>query len=277
MQHSEDLEAIIMNELTLKDRRKLYYRQFGDNGSPVVLLHGYLDSHISFFRLFDVLAETHRLYLPDQRGHGESSPSNDYDIAGFTEDAIAFIKSLGAEKVHLGGHSLGGIVAQRVAAARPDLVRSLALISTTRHAAGNKALTETVPLLETLTDPVPDSLGSEFQGSSVYTALPEEIFSRYLDETRKVKADVWRGALAGLLDEPTPDDEPSALPALILWGENDPLFLKNDQEKLRRHFPQADIISFPLTGHAPNWERPEESAASLLAFWQKIDSKENDA
>ena len=262
-----------MPRFTLPDGRSLDYAQYGRKGPPVVLLHGYLDSHVTFFRLVEGLSRTHQLFIPDQRGHGDSDAAPSYDIAGFIADAIAFIAGLDIAPVHLGGHSLGGIVAQRVAAARPDLVRSLALISTARHAGGNQALLETVPLLHSLSDPVPDELAREFQGSSCFTPLPEEIFARYLDETRKVTADVWRGALAGLLDEPAPRETASDMPAQILWGEDDGIFPAADQDILRRHFPLAGFTAYTQTGHAPNWERPAEISTALLAFWQGLESE----
>lgn len=262
-----------MPRLILPDGRALAYAQHGTQGTPVVLLHGYLDSRVSFFRLEENLSGAHQLFVPDQRGHGNSDAAPSYDIAGFTADAIAFIAGLGVEPVHLGGHSLGGIIAQRVAAARPDLVRSLALISTARHAGGNQALRETAPLLADLTDPVPEELAREFQGSTSFAPLPEEIFTRYLDETRKVKATVWRGALAGLLDEAPPREAASDIPTHIFWGEQDGIFPASDQEILRRHFPAAGFTAYAETGHAPNWERPAELAAALLAFWQTLDAE----
>ncbi len=252
----------------LPDGRALAYAQYGTEGAPVVLLHGYLDSHVSFFRLTDTLSREHRLFVPDQRGHGDSDPASEYSIAGFTQDAIAFIAGLGVAPVHLAGHSLGGIVAQRVAAARPELVRSLALISTARHAVGNQALRETVPLLAGLVDPVPDALAREFQGSSCFTPLPEEVLVRFLDETRKVTAAVWRGALAGLLDEPMPHDAPPDIPTLILWGEDDGIFPEPDQDELHRHYSAAKSSTYAKTGHAPNWEHPTQTASDLANFWR---------
>ncbi len=263
-----------MSVFTLPDQRRLHYRQIGETGTPVVLLHGYLDSNVSFFRLFDALGSAHRLYVPDQRGHGDSDPAADYAIAGFTQDAIVFIESIGVGPVHLSGHSLGGIVSQRVAALRPELVRSVALISTARHSGGNQTLLETAPLLTNLADPVPEALAREFQGSTTFAPLPEDIFVHYLDETKKVKADVWRGVLAGLLDEPAPTDAPSAIPTLIFWGHDDGIFPNADQAKLRRHFTNAKFIEYAETGHAPNWERPAEVAPALLEFWRDVESKE---
>ena len=94
-----------------------------------------------------------------------------------------------------------------------------------------------------------------------------------MDETRKVKAAVWRGALAGLIEEPLPRDAPSEIPTLILWGEADGLFSADDQDALRRHFTNAAFIVYPETGHAPNWERPVEVAAALLQFWRALDTQ----
>jgi pimeloyl-ACP methyl ester carboxylesterase len=255
-----------MSRFTLPDGRTLAYHVSGQ-GEPVVLLHGYLDSHKSFYRLFEALGATHTLYAPDQRGHGDSDPAPDYNVAGFTADVVAFLEPLGP--VHLAGHSLGGIVAQRVAVQRPDLVKSLALISTARSATGNAALAEAAPLLAELAGEVPPELAREFQASTTFTALPEDVFAVYLDETAKVSLDVWQRALDGLLNEPEPEDAPLPQPTLIIWGAEDGLFSAADQTRLRAVFPQARVTTFPETGHAPNWERPAETAETLLTFWSQ--------
>ncbi len=257
---------------SLADGRKLHLFRTGA-GPIVVLLHGYLDSHRSFFRLFEALSATHTIFAPDQRGHGDSDQAADYSIAGFTADAIELIAALGAGQVHLAGHSLGGIVAQRIAAARPDLVKSLALISTARTAAGNQALDDVAPVLASLSGEVPDELAREFQASTTFTVLPDEIFDVYLAETRKVALPVWQGALAGLNNEPAPDEPAAAIPTLILWGEQDGIFSAADQAGLQAHFTASRLLTFPQTGHAPNWERPAETAAALLDFWTDLDKE----
>lgn len=253
---------------TCPDGRTLRYESFGQ-GPPVLLLHGYLDSHKSFYRLFDVLAAHHSIIALDQRGHGESDQADDYSVAGFTQDAINLLDYLCLGPVRIVGHSLGGIVAQRIAQSRPDLVKSLALISTARTAAGNPALAEAAPLLAEFTHYVPDNLARDFQASTTHAALPEDVFAVYLAETAKVSLATWRGALDGLLTEPPPPDTEISHPALIIWGENDSLFTAADEDALRASLPQAYFLSLPATGHAPNWERPEACITALNAFWRE--------
>jgi pimeloyl-ACP methyl ester carboxylesterase len=262
-----------MSSFTLPDGRRLNYEIFGDAGPPVVLLHGYLDSHISFFRLFDTLGETYKIYALDQRGHGDSDPAPDYNIGGFTDDALAFITGLGIGPVHLAGHSLGGIVAQRVATAWPDLVRSLGLISTARDAVDNPALLEVRPLLAALAGDVPEPLLRAFQESTTFQKLPEDILEVYLAATRKVRLPVWQGALDGLLAGAAPAEPPSAIPTLIIWGKEDGLFDAASQAALRAHFPAATFVAYDSTGHAPNWERPAEVATALQQFWTDSETK----
>lgn len=263
-----------MPDFLLLDGRTLHFETFGQGqgqsrNTPALLLHGYLDSHKSFFRLFEGLGADRMLIALDQRGHGDSSPAKDYSIAHFTDDAIALLDHLALGPVHILGHSLGGIVAQRIAQERPELVQSLALIGTASSAAGNAALSWAAPLLADLTDSVPAALAVDFQASITHAPLPEDVFAVFLAETAKVSLAAWRGTLDGLLLEPAPEKTRIRQPVLIIWGENDPIFITADQDQLRAALPQAYFLALPATGHAPHWERPEHCITALAGFWRR--------
>ena len=107
--------------------------EWGAVDPPAVLVHGTLSWGTLTFSHQRPLASVRRLLVPDRRGFGDSpalegSPyTSDYAV-----DAADVVGLLGTG-AHLVGHSYGGVVALLAAAARPDLVRSLALIEPAAH------------------------------------------------------------------------------------------------------------------------------------------------
>lgn len=103
---------------------KLAYDVRGD-GPPLVLLHGLGERAASWDPVRDALAAACTTYAMDLRGHGESDRSGTYSHAAIEADVCGLLDALGLTAVVLVGHSLGGSVAFRIAAHRPDLVARL--------------------------------------------------------------------------------------------------------------------------------------------------------
>lgn len=113
------------------------YDEFGSPDAPetVLLLHGGAQTRRAWKEVGERLAGLGwRAVCPDLRGHGESSWSatSDYSVRAVRRDAIRLVTHVGPP-VHLVGASLGGLVSMLVAAARPDLVRSLTLVDVVAH------------------------------------------------------------------------------------------------------------------------------------------------
>lgn len=107
----------------------------GTGRETVVLLHGLLFSHRMFDAQVEALGSRFRCVRMDFRGQGDSEVTKSgYDLDTLADDVIALIESPEiantGEPVHLLGFSMGGMVAQRVALKRPDLLRSLVLMNT---------------------------------------------------------------------------------------------------------------------------------------------------
>lgn len=180
---------------------KLYrYVTAGDPSKPtLVLLHGFTDSWRSFDAILPLLQENFHLIAFNQRGHGDTgSDFRNFEIEDFVVDAISFVGQLTNLPVHLLGHSLGSIIAQRVAAAQPELVDRLILIGATDTAAGNPALAELHAALTELTEAVPPGFAHEFQSSTVYSGLDSEQLGRYVAESQRVPLNVWRAVARSL-------------------------------------------------------------------------------
>ncbi|MCM2426337.1 alpha/beta fold hydrolase [Streptomyces sp. RKAG337] len=102
-----------------------------DGLEPAVLVHGLGGSSQNWTQLMDRLADRLDSQAPDLPGFGFSPPPDDgdYSIAGHARAVVRLIESGDRGPVHLFGNSMGGAVATKVAAARPDLVRTLTLVS----------------------------------------------------------------------------------------------------------------------------------------------------
>jgi len=102
-------------------------------GPLLLLLHGFTGSKLDFADEVLRLAQTHRVIAIDNRGHGESSNTGDpdtYRISTLVEDLASFVGALGLSRIHLLGHSLGGMVAMRYALVAPAQLASLVLMDT---------------------------------------------------------------------------------------------------------------------------------------------------
>lgn len=95
-----------------------------------MLLHGFTGSKLDFHDEIERLATTHRVIVPDNRGHGDSTNAGEYSVPTLVADLESFIEAMELEALHLLGHSLGGMVAMRYALARPDRLKSLVLMDT---------------------------------------------------------------------------------------------------------------------------------------------------
>jgi pimeloyl-ACP methyl ester carboxylesterase len=119
------------------------------NGSDVLMIQGIGVVGNGWRPQVDGLGARHRLLTFDNRGIGASPlRGGAFDIARLAADALAVADAAGAARFHLVGHSMGGVIAQAVALAAPDRVKSLALLCTFAH--GRDAARVTPALLMTM-------------------------------------------------------------------------------------------------------------------------------
>jgi pyruvate dehydrogenase E2 component (dihydrolipoamide acetyltransferase) len=110
--------------------RKIRYAGAGQDGEVVLLIHGYGGDRNSWLFLQEPLAARHRVYALDLPGHGTSSKNVGDGSVGVLADAVVgVLDSIGAERAHLVGHSLGGAVAVAAATRDPRRIGSLTLIA----------------------------------------------------------------------------------------------------------------------------------------------------
>lgn len=255
----------IHREIQLPSGRRHHFVSVGASGPRVVLLHGFTDSWRSFELLFAPLSARFQLFALDQRGHGGSEPGDSYAIGDFVDDAIAFIESLGGEPVHLIGHSLGAIVAQRVAQTRPDLLASLILISAAPGARGHAGLLEMRGDLASFATHVPHDYARAFQESTAHRPIAPAQLDILVGESMKLSLDTWRRTVDGLLGD-TALATPITVPTLSIWGVHDAVFDAQAQEALAHKIPGLVAAHYEDVGHAPHREAPARVARDIERF-----------
>jgi pimeloyl-ACP methyl ester carboxylesterase len=103
----------------------LYYEIMG-KGDPLVLVHGGWGDHSSWRRVVAELSRSYEVVAYDRRGHSQSDPSTGPDIIrAHEDDLVALIEQLGISPAHVMGSSIGGAIALRLGARRPELFRSI--------------------------------------------------------------------------------------------------------------------------------------------------------
>src|SRR5215207_8115373 len=106
----------------------------GGSGPPVLLLHGYPQTHVMWHKVAPALARDFTVVAPDLRGYGDSSkPASDAKHAAYSKrataaDMVAVMERLGFKSFSLAGHDRGGRVGHRLALDHPERVECLAVL-----------------------------------------------------------------------------------------------------------------------------------------------------
>ena len=249
---------------------KLPYVEQGDaTGVPVVMLHGGTDSWRSFEPVLPHLPDDIRAIAVTQRGHGDApKPESGYLIEDFAEDVAGLMTELDLGPAIVVGHSMGTMVAQRIAIDHPERVLGLVLAGDFGQPQRNSpGLLEVRAEFANIQDPIAREVAHEFQASTTATPLDPEQLAVFVDESLKVPARVWREAFTGF-----PEVDYSAelrslgTPTLIVYGDQDALIPRNEQDVLMKTLPDARLEVYEGVGHALHWEQPERFAADVVAF-----------
>lgn len=251
--------------------------QTGDEEPAVVMLPGALSPRLSFRRVAQGLAPHMRVIAVDFPGFGDSEkPSAQryaYGVAAFAEAISDLFGGPGLSRAHVLGHGVGGAVALRLAANRPELVKRLALIAPLAHPA--RAPLQLRPLLAPV---VGGLLFRQFAGRSFYFKVYRERVNPAVSASdleqyyEALSSPASRAALLATLRD-AQDSRPVIAdcrrvraPTLLIWGRNDRLFPIEHGRYLSREMPHAGLEILE-SAHAPHEEIPEATARVLLDFF----------
>lgn len=244
------------------------YALDGPAEAPVVALANSLASDMSIWdALVPSLTDRYRVLRYDLRGHGGSEASTgDYSIPLLGDDFIALLDALGIGRVHLVGLSIGGMIAQYVAATAPERVQSLVLCATASE--GTPGIWEpriAVARRDGLSPLVDATLSRWFTpGTRARRADLVAATGRMILAT---SVDGYAGCSAALRDlHLTPLLGAIRSPTLLIAGDEDVSTSPASMEALRQKIGNARLVVLAEAAHMLPLERPTELAGLIRGF-----------
>lgn len=234
---------------------------------PAVLLHGLgTDRRLWLYQVPAFCGRVPTL-LVDLRGHGRSSaPAGEWTVADMARDVVRLLRYLGAEKAHLVGLSLGGMVAQQFALDYPYATASLVLADTIAGAPPDGR-----PLLRDAQAFIEGHSMRQVAEARIPTAFSETVdpvMRGHLVEQVALddKAAYERAARAAFSFDVRERLGEIAAPTLVVVGEADRTFPIAWMEDLAGRIRGARLARLAGAGHISNMERPQEFNRAVLDF-----------
>lgn len=230
-----------------------------------------------------VLRARYRCIAWDHRGQGLSDVPNDRSISieDCYADAVQIIEQLGIAPVHMVGLSMGGFVAMRIAARRPDLVRSCVLLETSAEAEP----AENVPRYRML-NRVARWLGLRVVADRVmpimfgatFLADPARAIERnaWRERLAKNRREIWR-AVNGVIERAPVMSELAHItaPTLIMVGDEDVATVPLKAERIHAAVRGSTLVRIPRAGHTSSVEQPGLVTTAIEAWIDRIEAAEH--
>ena len=263
------LHHVQSNYVMTPEGRVHYYEaesRVAGGGIPFGLVHGLADSDESWAPMLERLKKAgFHVYAPDLLGYGRSPRPSNSDFSISTEEQFvgAFIQSLGLQKTDLGGWSMGGWIALKLALDHPEMVDRVVIYDAAGiryqitgganvfHPTNGAALQRLADLLEPHAKPIPD-------------------FVRR-DALRKLARNQWvvdRSMAAMQTGDDLLDDRLDSLtePLLIVWGSDDALLPLSVGQRMHALAPQSELEVVEGCGHLAPRTCPSRVAEATADF-----------
>jgi pimeloyl-ACP methyl ester carboxylesterase len=260
---------------------ELRYHSWGEPGpgKPVaVLLHGFGNSLQSFRLLAPLLTSHYYVIAVDMPGYGLSAKPVDFDYRNANQAQMMkdFIHALGLKNVVVGGHSLGGAIAFRIALDDPDVIGLVVM---------NPGIISTgvPPIARYIFFPMqriqaklfgdPEFRANFLRRSFIDPSIVTDDVVRNLSLTSQSEG--YLSGMTSLMGQYSDADEVPMLPqlqvpSLIVWGAQDRGKPAGEFEQLRELLPNNTAVLVPDSGHYVQEEAPAETAAAMNAFVQRV-------
>jgi pimeloyl-ACP methyl ester carboxylesterase len=262
---------------------RIFYREAGDDGVPLVLLHGWTGHSFQWRKMIPALAGACRVYALDLPGCGFSDkPDIRYTMKELVDFVHGFVHKLDLAPCVLAGTSHGGFVAVRYGLDHPEDVRGLVLLTSSGLKVKYPLVLRVcfLPVVRYLVPYlllVPRDLKLWIRARvHPRTERHRTLLADHVVATRSLRS--WPGLraamriLTSITAADLVDDRLGAIrcPTLVLWGDRDETLSPAMAEIFQKKIPNCRLRWLEGCGHNVPEERPEESASHILEFLREL-------
>ncbi|RDW20316.1 alpha/beta hydrolase [Oceanobacillus arenosus] len=256
---------------------KIYCEYVMNGKPPIVLIHGFVSSTYTFYRLIRLLEKHYSIIAIDLPGFGRSEKSTAFiysysNYAAIVAECIQYFK---LDEVCIIGHSMGGQIALNTARIIPNKIKKLILLCSSGYLkSANRLLiySSYLPLfylaveLHIKRKNVKENLQNVFYNHALITDDHIREFGRPLKEKNFYKSMVrllrYREG-----DLTTAQLQAIKTPTLLIWGEEDRVVPVNIGKRLAKDLPNANLVIYKETGHLVSDERTAEVYEQILSYF----------
>jgi 3-oxoadipate enol-lactonase len=252
---------------------RLHHRVLGRPDGATVLVGGSVGSTVATWDpQLAALSAEFQVIAYDHRGHGGSpAPSGPYSIEDLADDVIGLLDDYGVARAHVVGLSLGGMVAQLIAARRPQRVERLVLLCTAAHYPDAASWTERAATVRARgTDVIADAVVERWLTAGYRRDHAEEV-ARLRQMVVDIDDEGYAACCEAIADmDLRPDLSRIQAPTLVIAGAEDPAVPPDRMRELAAGISGSRFVIAP-GAHVPPLEHPETVTSLLLEHFATAD------
>jgi len=244
---------------------QLYYREFGE-GKPLIILHGLFgisDNWVTYGKR--IAQEGYKVYILDQRNHGQSPQSHVFNYLALVDDLFEFIDEHDLKDVTLIGHSMGGKVAMHFTLENPQYISRLIVVDISLRAYAARPHHKNIIKAMQEVNFAKISSRKEVEDILSHTIKEQRIRMFVMKNLHRINRNKfeWRLYIEGIGDnldqmfDAIEINEAYHKPTLFIRGGLSNYILESDRTYINQAFPNHQLYTIPETTHWVQAEAPE--------------------
>ncbi len=264
---------------------KLFYREYGQDKPPLVILHGLYGASDNWVSIARQLEKDFHIFLVDQRNHGHSPHSNEHDFDCMANDLHEFLTDHNINKAYLLGHSMGGKTVMRFALDHPEMISKLIVLDIAPKSYASFSNFAQITNNHALI--IDSMLNVDFSNVKSRSDIDVQL-SKNLDDIKlrqfllkniertksgnyqwRLNLTVIKDRLEAIMDgfsALTPEQNHINIDSIFIRGEKSGYVMEEDTLIMRKYFKNAELVTIPNAGHWLHAEQPELFIKTLRYF-----------